>query len=187
MWPSFLFGLYNFFDGMRFGSAMKNELDLRTMSEEEVMMLFYDASCIVTSDRWKACWMVAIACLESGYGQHYIDHNVVGYHYVDGMGWEYVTAKEGMTGKQRKYRKFNSFADCFKSLLYLLDKSQATKEYVASRKIDTSTISGRKKRIRKFSEGYCPMDKSHADKVYSIYVRVIALVNQIYGDETIIA
>lgn len=71
-------------------------------------------------DLWIARWMTAVACLETGYGEHIPDgsNNIVGYHCLPGHGWDCVEATEGGTGKRQKYRVFQSWQDCLKRGLF---------------------------------------------------------------------
>lgn len=181
---TFVETIFGIFDGIK-RPEKKPQMELRDLTKEQAALFFYNTCRGVVKEEWEARWAAAIACLESGYGKHYIDHNVVGYHYIDGMGWEYVSANEGMTGSKRKYRKFETFEDCFESLYYLLDKSRATTEYVESREIDTTTREGRRRRMLKFSEGYCPVDKSHGEKVYRIYLYITGVLAKEFVDDPV--
>jgi hypothetical protein len=128
---------------------------------------------------WQADWFAAVACVESGWGRYIPQgsNNPIGYHWIPGTGWEWVTAQEGMTGKAQRYRVFRDYADAARSWRYLVERS-SIKAYVAARRAyydltpDARNEDARQAWILGFSLGYCPADKRHGPKVLSIYGRI---------------
>lgn len=153
---------------------------------------------------WYARWMVAISVHETGWGKHIpggrhgaldgpgslglTSYNICGYMWEKGHGWPYVTASEGTTGDERKFRVFSSLSDCLGSLLYLISRSShagyvdARTRYGMTHTALLGLFPGRADLwyneleetarglfVRDFSLTYCPMDKDHGRSVLSIY------------------
>lgn len=124
----------------------------------------YDAAMRVSGVPWKARWMTAIACLESGWGRHIPagSFNCVGYEVPDAYSekWAWQYASEGGTGRKTRYRRFRDWDDCMSALFYLIEKSRL---YRASRDASTRSV-----RVSLFSRVYCPVNPGHGSLVLRI-------------------
>lgn len=150
---------------------------------------------------WLAFWMTAIAYLETGGGVSYVDHNVTGYHWQEGYGWEYVESTEAGTGRAQRYRKFKSYRHCFESLYWTMTQAGATatspespyfyyrvsredyKTSLNAARIMLNTVHeqelrsfAREWRIESFSRSYCPTNQDYA-------ISIINLLDQTILDE----
>ena len=131
----------------------------------------YHAALAACGEPWRARWMAAIACHESGWGRYVprASNNPIGYHWISGRGWPYVETTEGGTGRKQRYRKFASLEECFTSLDYLIRESRI-EGYAEAREHFASCLEGiRKGWIVDFSLGFCPVDPGHGVSVAQIY------------------
>ena len=141
-----------------------------THDEEQFVQQMRTAALDAGAEPWEADWFAAIACHESDYGRAIPGgNNYIGYHWVDGPGWEWVEAREGMTGNRQRYRKFRDVVDSARSWIYLVHNSVAMPEYLAQRVLAGGNPQNRKAKIKIFSLGYCELDPMHGPGVYSIY------------------
>ncbi len=152
------------------------------MLTQHVRALLASASFVVgekQAEEWFASWMVAIAIQESGWqGQGCIGTaNLIGYHWIPGCSWSSdgsILARESGTGRSQAYRKFLTVEDCFRSLLYLIQKS--SHYLVARMQYERTSMSGSGNRaraefVRGFSKTYSG-DNSHGRYVYSILLTI---------------
>jgi hypothetical protein len=116
--------------------------------------------------------------VESGWGRYIPvgSNNPIGYHWINGFGWQWVSAREGMSGNAQRYRVFRDFADAARAWLYLVNRS-TIREYVNARETyfrlqPADHEPQREAWIRLFSRGYCPLDARHGYKVEAIYRRI---------------
>ncbi len=122
-----------------------------------------------SEDLSTADFMSAIACLESGYGEHAIGvYNVIGYHWIEGQAWssEWVDAKETVSGKPRRYRKFDSYEDCMAALCYLISKSSNYKQ--VREKYRHAVELAKADYIQEFGQVYSPIAPSWGGDVARI-------------------
>ena len=148
-----------------------------------VAQILFDEALKSDCKPWMAIWMVAIACHESGWGRHVPDgsNNWIGYHWVEGLGWEYVAATEGGTGRGRRYRKFQTREEMFEKLLWLIERSryyreareQAAESFLRAGRNREGQAAVRRVWMRDVSGVYCPADSEHGGKVLAIYRQIL--------------
>lgn len=136
------------------------------------------------TEPWKARWISAIACHESGFGSA-IPHdtetgensfNPFGYMVPDNVDWPFVQCREAGTRLVKRFRKFSDYVDACTKILYLIEKSRIAghtlarahyADYVRTHGEDSDTA--RRNWMLEFSQSYCPVDPHHGPAVVAIF------------------